>query len=111
MSNVETKAARAEAAKAKVEAATADAALKAKVCLAPVVCPAAKAPLAPTPVVLEQSLQSEGVVLVLNEWPSSTTLSLQRAPMTKGLPAPPPTGVGEGGGKEGRKEAEGQSKN
>ena len=48
MSNVETKAARAEAAKAKVEAATADAALKAKVCLAPVVCPAAKAPLAPT---------------------------------------------------------------
>ena len=30
--------------------------------------------------------------------------------MKKGLPAPPPTRVGEGGGKEGRKEAEGQSK-
>ena len=33
------------------------------------------------------------------------------AAMKKGLPAPPPTGVGEGSGKEGREEAEGQSKN
>ena len=73
--------------------------------------PRRKGAAGPHPVVLEQSLQSEGVVLVLNEWPSSTTLSLQRAPMTKGLPAPPPTGVGEGSGKEGREEAEGQSKN